>query len=151
MTHWRLLQRSVERIAAPVIEFGIGWGSTPLLHLLCEGRQLLSVENKPLWFRKFVDLFRDGHEGRLVKVYSEIDIPKGVLLFSDEGPTEAARCETIARAASADARAVIVHDADDHSIARFLEENPFRYRFNDNCSPLTSVLSNTLDVEKELA
>ena len=52
-----------------VLELGMGWGSTPLLHALCrlDGRGLYSYETDPAWMDTFRFLEGDFHRFRPVK------------------------------------------------------------------------------------
>jgi len=47
-----------------VLEYGMGWNSSPIMHLICamQGRKLLSVETDEKWFNKFLDYRNESHE-----------------------------------------------------------------------------------------
>jgi len=55
-THLPVLYAAVMETTGPVIEFGAGWFSTPLLHELVSGngRTLISVERDDAWRAQFV-------------------------------------------------------------------------------------------------
>ena len=46
-----------------VLEYGMGWNSTPIMHTICgmQGRKLLSVETDKEWFDKFAGYQGDNH------------------------------------------------------------------------------------------
>jgi hypothetical protein len=52
----------------PVLEFGAGHFSTPLLHSLCAvaRRPLLTLESDEAWLAPFANLMTEGHELRLM-------------------------------------------------------------------------------------
>jgi hypothetical protein len=52
-THLPLLMRAIINTTGPVLELGVGWNSTPVLHEACSGRLLVSVENEPQWAENF--------------------------------------------------------------------------------------------------
>ena len=54
-------------IEGEVLEFGMGWHSTPIMHLLCgiQGRNLLSVDTDKNWFDKFKDYRAPWHQLQL--------------------------------------------------------------------------------------
>ena len=47
-----------------VLEYGMGWHSTPIMHIICgmQGRNLLSVETDKNWFNKFVGYRSEKHD-----------------------------------------------------------------------------------------
>lgn len=48
-SHYPILAAVVARTTGPVVECGVGWGSTPLLHYLCRNRPLLSADMDEKW------------------------------------------------------------------------------------------------------
>jgi hypothetical protein len=60
-THFPILAAAVARTKGPVMEFGVGDYSTPMLHLMLKGtgRQLTSCDNNEEWLTVFADLYSD--------------------------------------------------------------------------------------------
>lgn len=56
-SHMPVLAAAVAMSDGPVIEFGTGWGSTPMLHMMCgmRGRFLVSMDTDEAWARTFGD------------------------------------------------------------------------------------------------
>ena len=54
-THFPVLAAAVAMTKGPVIEFGCGWFSTPMLHKMCEvmGRRVYTVESDVEWAKTF--------------------------------------------------------------------------------------------------
>jgi hypothetical protein len=134
----------------PVVEYGMGLYSTPLLHMLCEemGRRLISFDGDPPWAEKFSDLRTDSHKIYGVKNWPEHEpivdaIGPLDVVFIDHGPEDR-------RVVDADRLAyrsefVIVHDwavgvaASDWQ--RRLSQ-AFRFVATSRLGPNTAVLSN---------
>lgn len=57
-SHYPILAAVVARTTGPVVECGVGWGSTPLLHYLCRGRKLVSADMDERWLALW-----DGYRG----------------------------------------------------------------------------------------
>ena len=54
-SHRPILEHYARKTDGPILELGIGDGSTPLLHEICKdkNRFLISVENDPAWRDKY--------------------------------------------------------------------------------------------------
>lgn len=90
-SHVPILAAAVARTTGPVIELGMGWWSTPLLHMLCRDRQLLSCETDPLWFSGFQFMQSSSHVMRQVESWkreTDIDRIKWDVAFVDSHPGE---------------------------------------------------------------
>ncbi|MFZ4100216.1 MAG: hypothetical protein ACOYKZ_07835 [Chlamydiia bacterium] len=64
-THQPILYQVARATRGPIIEFGCGKGSTPLLHELCkeQGRMLISLDDDAAWLQSLADRYRgDGYE-----------------------------------------------------------------------------------------
>lgn len=112
-SHVPILAAAVARTTGPVIECGTGWWSTPLLHLLCKGRRLLSCETDKEWLQKFSHLGSDQHEIRHVthwKNVSEIDSHSWSVAFVDGSPGEE-RIDIIRRLRER-TNFIVAHDTD---------------------------------------
>lgn len=55
-----MLAAAVNRTKGAILECGTGLWSTPLLHLMANGRELLSLETDPAWMGKFIRYERAG-------------------------------------------------------------------------------------------
>lgn len=60
-THQVPLISAVLQTEGPVVEFGMGHYTTPILHELCFGRKLLSIEGEPEWAKQFEYLATGSH------------------------------------------------------------------------------------------
>lgn len=65
-SHYPFLAAVVARTSGPVVEFGVGWGSSPLLHYLCRGRRLLSADTDAAWLALWEGYRVGAHEFRRV-------------------------------------------------------------------------------------
>ena len=133
-SHFPVLAAAVASTTGPVLEMGCGWGSTPMLDLMCRkmDRRLVTVETQREYYDQFSDLFphewffmggeyprrpeipadRFRHEGVferewLVSPYA--DLAWGVA-FVDFYPGEA-RKDAI-RLLADKAKLIVVHDAE---------------------------------------
>lgn len=59
-THQCILAGIVSQTTGPVLELGVGYYSTPILHFMCQNRPLLSVESHLAWHEFFAIPFRNG-------------------------------------------------------------------------------------------
>lgn len=100
----------------PVLEMGCGWGSTPLLHMLCApGRRLLTVETTPAWLDRFKDLGGGYHELLLVPAYEgnhEFYEEPWSIAFVDQDP-ESHRWASVRRLRG-HADYILFHDIEQH-------------------------------------
>jgi len=149
-THMPTLAAAVLRAGpGPVVEYGMGFYSSPLLHLLCEEtrRPLLSLESDRGWGEKFAGLSRpqDGEDGghRIVCVDSWqeseaiVDALGAIAVaFIDHGPNE--RRVVDAKRLAHRAEFVVVHDWEDPPEIDQL----FACKWVSRCAPRTAVLSN---------
>jgi len=115
-THQPVLYVALLRTEGPVIEFGCGYGSTPLLHRVCKrhGRKLTTLENNRDWLDRFSEYATDWHQFVHATDWQTVlaDIvgqPYG-LAFVDQAPFEA-RHATILTVKDT-ARFVVLHDCD---------------------------------------
>lgn len=102
----------VSRVFNSVLECGTGDYSTPLLHVLCHDRRLVSAETDQKWFKKYESLASDKHEFVAIKDWRETSIleMKWDIAFVDHSPGED-RIATIVRL-QPNARYIVVHDWD---------------------------------------
>ena len=118
-THQPVLHEIASRCDGPILEFGCGEGSTPLLHEVCSrrGLRLLSLETEPAWMNRYAPSMQSRqHEFRLVSDWDELlasaewDEHRWGLVFVDQHPWEA-RAKTIHRL-RLNTDYVILHDCD---------------------------------------
>jgi hypothetical protein len=115
-THRPILCEALLRTNGKIIEFGCGYGSTPILHNFCmsHDRKLVTVESSYDWLRVFSKDACQFHELILVKDWD--DFLKGVngsdyaFAFVDQEPWSA-RVSTIL-ALKDKTRFIILHDCD---------------------------------------
>lgn len=147
-THQPLLVAAVAITRGPVLEFGVGWSSTPILQALCgaQNRRLTSFESDPAWLDKM------RHDGAVLMT-SWDELPKRDLHCSvalvDNNPAEAR--VTCIEAVRHHAQIVIVHDTESSNPGVEDALQRFRYRIDDKRQlPWTSAVSDTIDVEQLL-
>ena len=117
-THQPVLWAAAIAAEGAILEFGCGYGSTPLLHGLAEdlGVRLVTLDSDEEWLRRFRSRLESPfHEFRLVQDWaSELDKPDWDrdwgLVFVDQSPFEA-RALTVDRFRDR-ADYVVVHDSD---------------------------------------
>lgn len=153
--HIPVLVKVLPKTSGNVLEMGTGLYSTPLLHWMCvpNNRYLVSMERKPRFFDMVKQYEHEFHQIVLVENWENADIEKPWdVVFVDHEPG-GRRKEDIKRLANW-VNYLIIHDSDwrGDKIYHYKEIFPlFKYRWNFTFSrPWTSVLSNFVDVEKEL-
>ena len=152
-SHIPILIKVMEHTVGDVIEFGMGWYSTPLLHWLCSDtkRNLASYEN----FKGYFDLFQNGlnefHKTYLVNSYEGIGTDrKWDVAFIDTNPMEIRA--HIALSLANNANIIIVHDSE-HREEKYYHYREllypvFKYRYDyTKFKPNTSVFSNFTSLE----
>ena len=91
-THQPVLVSVLRATQGPVLELGMGYGSTPLLHELCSTRKRLvvSVEAEAQWFAQFKGHANPFHQ--LLKVaqwdtsfFNDLAAPAWSVVFVDQG------------------------------------------------------------------
>lgn len=116
-THQPVLYEAVVRTSGPVVEFGCGLGSTPLLYNLCAGhRRLFTLDSNPDWLNKFACLASPWHRFVWVLDWDAILHVDYIALvswgvaFIDHSPWEAR--VTAVMALKDKARFIVLHDCD---------------------------------------
>jgi len=164
-SHFPVLAAMVARTYGPVLELGIGHYSTPMLHLMCEGRRkLVSVETDCSWLENFLWMESPDHEflhtpedeigamRELIHTKESGPQPYWSVAFIDHKPGEA-RADSI-RYFGASARYVVVHDTEtDYGTAADYKYEPafkkFKYRWDyKRYRPYTTVVSNYTEIGK---
>jgi hypothetical protein len=150
-THVGLLAAAVARTAGegPVLELGMGDHSTPLLHLLCVDRLLVSADSSAAWVGRFERFRSETHHLHTVpawRAFRVIDEHQWAVAFVDCTPSHE-RPALVERLAGR-AIHIVVHDTDPdtQSAAVFgLQEvlDTFAYRSDYRMfRPFTTVVSN---------
>lgn len=157
-THQRLLVASVLRTTGPILELGVGWYSTPLLHEIgrATGRPVVTIDNNNDWLAQFQCLDSAGHDviligwwGDLIEVLNKRTGHKRFgAVFVDQG--QPADREYTIRALLADERAdvYVMHDTEEGPAYGYNRVLPmFRYQWTDRCQrSWTTVASNKINV-----
>lgn len=134
--------------AKPVIEFGCGFGSTPVLNIYCLGRKrkFISYENNSEWKNKwdYVNIIED-----FMKINFSAEERPGIL-FIDCAPGEI-RKDLIAKHAN-NADVIIVHDTEEgaqdiYGIRDALNKFKYRLDYVPVGKPGSTALSNFINVE----
>lgn len=140
-----------KRVDKPILEFGCGFGSTPMLHACAarHGVELHSAESNEEWLRMFADRFAGGAhyfhhvpDGRWDRFAIPWLHPRWSVAFIDQAPAEARGAAARAMADRADY--VVVHDVDHPELYDLLGlQKFFRYQAtSDLFYPATAVFSN---------
>lgn len=153
-THIPVLLACLERVRGPILEFGTGWYSTPLIHAFSvRGRLAVSVESNRRWHRRMLDLVnhrnRVGQRHQLVHVtdYGEVDLSarRWGVVFVDHAPW-GRRCVELERLAKCRVDVVVLHDS--QYMPKYDQLlSGWKHRFDDGSAPTTSVVSNSHSLE----
>lgn len=141
-THLPLLARCVSVTKGAVLELGCGLYSTPVLHALCHGRKLFSVESNQEWAKRFIHYRSDNHK---VITDGNIDLSeKYSVALVDHSPAHD-RARAVEELVNTDL--IICHDSEHrlYDYERVLKD--FKYRVEwKRYAPWTTVVSNTMDL-----
>lgn len=147
-SHVLALAEALARTSGPVMEWGIGLYSTPMLTAMCKAmrRTLVSVEHDIEWMQRVrpegtLEFTTDVADLRLLSRH-----PYWGVVFLDQGPTGSERWPVAIEALHC-ADIVVLHDWNEH------EEHIYRYRekvlpqakayvIDNRLSPATLILSN---------
>lgn len=112
-THTEALAWAVVVTDGPVVEMGMGWHSTPMLHGLCEGmgRELYSVDPLQEWIEPFRRFECSWHHLIHDESIGVPDIAHAGLLFMDHQSPQRPRADMM-REAHPIADLVVVHDSE---------------------------------------
>jgi len=134
----------------PVLEYGLGFYSTPLLHCLClaMGRDHLSLDGDPRWAEQFAGLREPSHRILGFERWADSEpivdaVPEWAVVFIDHGPNE--RRVVDAKRLATKAEFVVVHDwaIDDSAPHQRELSELFLHKRVYGPGPHTAVLSNT--------
>ena len=136
----------------PVLEMGVGFFSTPLIHWLCvpHGRKVMSMDNNKQFCDSLKPFAGPLHEIELVRDWegTKIKQPWG-LAFVDHEPPKRRKID-VARLAE-HARLIVLHDTspEQNRVFEYDEVWPlFKYVYHHySIFPGTSMLSNFMELE----
>lgn len=157
-THLPYLLEAVRLTTGPVLELGMGEGSTPALHDACrrDNRLLVSVESDQSWFSKFAEKYShkngDGppfnhvlrHMADPSEALAALDYPWGVVFVDHSPGSTRRRAVELARTR---AEYICVHDSEELGygleglLSSFKYRQDFRY-----ARPWTTVVSDVREI-----
>ena len=146
-SHISVLVKYLQETKGDVLELGIGYNSTPLLHWMCRdmGRNLVSLESDEKWTEQFKDYRSDTHQILSITDWTQAEIDKrwGLVLV-DHRPAMRRRDEAKRLKDLADV--ILVHDSEPE-IRRFFGYEKIYPLFKfvkhyTKFKPYTTVLSN---------
>lgn len=147
-THFPLIIKAIQNTTGDVCEMGSGFFSTPLLHWICQGRQLVTYEGSEDYYN-FAKHFRSkNHKIRWLK---EVDFTRHwSVVFIDHSPKKPRRRGD--DAALFDTDLLVLHDTEPNEFEHYgygAVLAKYKYRLDWTlCKPHTAILSNTIDVTK---
>lgn len=147
------LMRALKETTGDVCEMGAGFSSTPLLHWLCLGRNLVTYESDPDYAnlaRKFRSV---THKSRHVDAsFDDVDYDRHWgIVFIDHSPRKP-RTRGMDAARFKNADIIILHDTEPESLEHYGYHHVFplyKYRYDWTlCKPHCSAISNIIDVSQ---
>ena len=150
-THQRLLVGAAMRTQGAILELGVGWYSTPLLHEIAttQERELFTYDNNEHWLAQFKVLENHFHKLKLLGWWGELPIVGNYgLVFVDHG--QPCRREDETRRLIDHAAVFVFHDTEEEHAYGYNRILPmFKHQFTDKCQKVwTTVASNQVDVSK---
>lgn len=150
-THQRCLIGAAMRTSGKILECGVGWYSTPLLHEIAtvQKRPLWTVDNNPYWLAQFLSLENEWHKLQSVGWWGELELQDHYgLAFVDHG--QPCRREDEIRRLIDRTEVFVMHDTEEDFAYGYGRIMPmFKYKFTDKCQKAwTTVASNSVDVSK---
>jgi len=149
LSHISVLAEWIPKSNGPVLELGIGIGSSPILHELCRKRQLVSYENNAGYMHYFRRLKSDWHTIDYVEKWEDAPIDRcWGLAFIDVDPRGDRRKLMMRLKPWADY--IIVHDTelkvDKYYHVRKLFDRWRYHKTYDEIVPSTTVLSDKREI-----
>ena len=152
-THRKILKHYLEHTDGNIIEFGVGYGSTPIIldHIKNTNRHLISIENDAEWINKIKTDFppSDNHSYVLLNDHNEIPLISKVIrekianisiCFIDNKPWDA-RIIAMNEFKNV-AEYIMIHDVDyfpnNNLFGKRLKypDSPDSFDFSDVCNPM---------------
>lgn len=154
-THIPTLLKFIPKVGGDVCEMGAGFNSTPILHWLCQGRNLVTYESLQSYYR-FAHQFQTyTHRVRKIKDWNDVDYKRhwGVV-FIDHSVSKGSKKKGLQRGDDAikftNADIIILHDTEPENVENYrynIVFPKFKYRYDwKECLPYTTVVSNVIDV-----
>lgn len=152
-SHRALLLLALEQTRGsphPILELGMGDGSTPQLHAYAEGerRRLFSMDNNPEQFARFARMESPLHTIRCVHWdHSYIEAGEWSVALVDHAPPEQRRLDILKLLAKTEI--LVIHDSEPSAEGYRLREiwPIFRYRADINLDGVgTTAVSNVVDL-----
>lgn len=152
-SHQRVLLGAALRTTGTILELGVGWYSTPLLHEIAEvmKRKVITYDNIDYWLEQFMTLNSKHHKLELVGWWGDMPLEERYgLVFVDQG--QPAEREYAIRRLFLRTDVFVMHDTEEteqfaYGYQRILPM--FKYQWTDTCQKAwTTVASNTIDVTK---
>ncbi len=159
-SHIPVLVKLMSLVDKPVLELGMGWNSTPLLHWMCKekGLDLYSFESDYDWSDNFEDYEDQSHHFRVWDFGDwreewfdkDDDFPLG-LVFVDHRPARKRRSSALFFADKADF--IVLHDSElaDHPAYKYTpiyDRFKYKYEYKSVGKPYTMILSNKIDLKE---
>lgn len=149
ITHIPVLIEYLNKTTGDVLEMGMGIGSTPILHMLCQNRKLFSYDNDKSYCDQFLDYKNTYHDIIYIDNWDKLKINQnfGIVLI-DHRPAMRRHHDVIRFKNNADY--IICHDTEPE-IDRFYRYSSiyhlFKYRkdYTQN-KAYTTVLSNKFNL-----
>jgi len=148
-THLPVLIACVNHTTGPVVELGCGAYSTPVLHALCQGRELLSLDYNADWYACFKRFGRGSHTlGHVTNWAAEPRIDRAWDVALVDHAPGIRRVPEIKRLKAAGARLIVIHDTEHRSYDYEPTLATFKHRLEWRpYSPWASVVSDIDNLE----
>lgn len=149
-THIPTLLKLIPQTEGDVCEMGVGFSSTPILHWLCQGRNLVSYESDKDYYR-FARQFQSWTHKVKHTDWKNVDFDRHwAVVFIDHSNRPRTRGDDAVKFSNADF--IVLHDTEPEEIEHYGYQQVFdkyKYRYDwTGCKPFTSILSNKVDVTK---
>jgi hypothetical protein len=153
-SHIPVLTKLLSITDGPVLELGVGYFSTPLLHWLCiaHKRLLVSYDNDPKFLGLFSDFEHEYHELHLVEDWdaAEVDDRAWDIALVDHGPAYRRRVEAVRLAHCA--KYIVLHDSyykqeKHYGYKQIYPLFKYHYDYMDFRPTETAVVSNFVDLK----
>jgi len=142
-SHIGMLVDIILKTKGDVLELGIGWGSTPVLHELCRDRYLISLENDYEVFKSFIKFDTYWHRVDYVKNWDNVTYDKPYsVAFIDNKPARRRRTDIKLLKPYADF--IVIHDTEPQTDKYFRVESrikTFKYIKKSGIIPETTIVS----------
>jgi len=148
-SHQRCLVAAAMRTEGLIVELGVGWYSTPILHEIAtvHKRKFVTFDNNAHWLKQFLRLENEWHSLKLLGWWGDMSLEEHYgLVFVDQGqPIER---EYSIRRMMDRTDVFVMHDTEEGFAYGYERTLPmFKYVYTDKSQiAWTSIASNTVDV-----